>query len=57
MNEQPVYKYQCNRCFIVSGEMTRGYAITITCCNGEPMTPIRIEIKEGETNNENRTRD
>jgi hypothetical protein len=49
MAEQPVYQYQCNRCFMVSGFVTRGELAVITCCGGEPMDAIRIEIRNEES--------
>ena len=33
----PVYQFQCNRCFIVSGRVSRSREDAPICCDGEPM--------------------
>ena len=40
---KPVYQFQCMRCFIVSGYMSRNPNDTPICCGGEPMVAIKIE--------------
>ena len=38
-----MYKFQCNRCFITSGRISRNREDAPTCCGGEPMTAIAIQ--------------
>jgi len=38
----PVYKFQCQQCFIVSGEMSSNPNDAPSCCGGEPMVPIPV---------------
>lgn len=33
----PVYQFQCSRCFIVSGKVSRNREDAPTCCGGKPM--------------------
>ncbi len=38
-----IYKFQCNRCFIVSGYVDTDPAGAPNCCGGERMDAIRME--------------
>lgn len=38
----PVYQFQCNRCFIISGHLSRNQNDAPACCGGEIMTAIEI---------------
>ena len=38
-----IYKFQCNRCFIISGHMSRDSNATPTCCDGEKTVAIKIK--------------
>lgn len=39
-----VYKFQCNRCFIIGGHMSRNQNDAPACCGGEPMTAIAVSL-------------
>lgn len=36
------YYFQCQRCFIVSGRMSRDSQDAPRCCDGEPMAALRV---------------
>lgn len=36
------YKFQCNRCFIVSGNVSKDQGDVLKCCGGEPMVAIPV---------------
>jgi len=38
----PIYQFQCNRCFIVSGHVSRDSDDGPACCGGELMVAIKI---------------
>lgn len=48
------FVFQCNRCFIVSGETSNSADNAPTCCGGERMQPIQKEAYEDKEAEENR---
>ena len=42
------YAFQCDRCFLVSGNVSTDKDDAPPCCGGEPMTALRREVELAE---------
>ena len=48
MQKQKVYQFQCQRCYLISGHISRNSEDAPVCCGGEPMIALEINTKESD---------